>query len=331
MNSAARPAFRPYQYEDDYWRLRAFLREVYPTNFDGSGQQQGSWHVARLDYARWHVCLNCDHVTLEDVALIWEVDGSIAALAMPDGGPGEVHIAVHPRWRTPELEDEIVRVAEERIAASTDRTGKTLTVWVHVQDRLRQQIVAARGYARAAGAGHHWRIWLDGRDGTAPNAVAGAPAVAPPIAAGYTVRSLGDGLELLERCYASGLGFHKGDIKIAVENRDDVTWYRNIQNAPLYRRDLDLVAVAPDGAIAAFCTVWFDDVTRSGYFEPLATVPAHRQRGLARALMTEALRRLRRLGAVTAEIGGYNEAANALYGSIMGGTSQLYEPWSRDW
>ena len=41
------------------------------------------------------------------------------------------------------------------------------------------------------------------------------------IAPGYTIRSLGDGLELLERCYASGLGFHEGDIKVAVENRDD--------------------------------------------------------------------------------------------------------------
>ncbi len=41
------------------------------------------------------------------------------------------------------------------------------------------------------------------------------------------------------------------------------------------RRDLDLVAIAPDGAVAAFCTIWFDDVTRSAYYEPVATVPTH--------------------------------------------------------
>lgn len=73
----------------------------------------------------------------------------------------------------------------------------------------------------------------------------------------YTIRSLGDGLELFERCYASGLGFHAGDIQVAVDNRNDPAWYRNIQTAPLYRRDLDLVAIAPEGAIAAFCTIWF--------------------------------------------------------------------------
>ncbi len=152
-----------------------------------------------------------------------------------------------------------------------------------------------------------------------------------PLAPGYTIRPLGDGLELLERCYASGLGFHEGDIRVAVDNRDDPTWYRNIQTAPLYRRDLDLVAVAPDGAIAAFCTIWFDDVTRSAYFEPVATVPAHQRRGLGKALLTEGLRRLQRRGALVAGVGGYSPHANALYRSVMGDDHTLYEPWVKVW
>jgi GNAT superfamily N-acetyltransferase len=148
-----------------------------------------------------------------------------------------------------------------------------------------------------------------------------------PVASGYTIRPLGDGLELLERCYASGLGFHEGDINVAVDNRNDPTWYRYIQTAPLYRRDLDLVAIAPDGAIAAFCTIWFDDVTRSAYFEPVATVPTHQRRGLGKAIMTEGLQRLQRMGATTAFVGGYSPQANALYGSVMGSDFELSEPW----
>ena len=140
-----------------------------------------------------------------------------------------------------------------------------------------------------------------------------------------------DGLELLERCYASGLGFHEGDIQIAVDNRADVTWYRNILFAPLYRRDLDLVAVAPDGSIAAFCAIWFDDVTRSAYFEPVATVPAHQRRGLAKALMSEGLQRLQRMGALTAFVSGYSVAANALYQAVMGNDHATSEPWVKEW
>ena len=146
---------------------------------------------------------------------------------------------------------------------------------------------------------------------------------------GYTIRALNDGAELLERCYASGLAFHEGDIRIAAENREDVTWYRNIQNAPLYRRDLDIVAIAPDGSVASFCTIWFDDVTRTAYFEPVGTVPVHQQRGLGKAVMCEGLRRLKRMGAVMAFVGGYTQAANALYSSVGFREYALSEPWKR--
>ena len=91
------------------------------------------------------------------------------------------------------------------------------------------------------------------------------------------------------------------------------------------------MAIAPDGAIAALCTVWFDDVTRSAYIEPVATVPAHQRRGLGKALVTEGLRRVQRMGATVAFVSGYSPAANALYQSVMGNDYELYEPWLRQW
>ncbi len=307
--------FRPYQSEDDFWRMREFLRQVFVLN----NRRQRSWHVARLDYARWHCCLNCAHVRLEDVAFLWETDGQLSAILMPDGGPGEAHLSVYPELDTLELEKEMLNVAEARLpAVKPDGTHK-LYVWASEHDALRQSMLMQYGYTRDNWPEHQWRCQLD------------QPIPDVPIAPGYTIRSLGDGLELLERCYASGLGFHNGDLQVAVENRDDPSWYRNIQTAPLYRRDLDLVAVAPDGAIAAFCTIWFDDVTRSAYFEPVATVPKYQQRGLGKAVMTEGLRRLQRMGATIAFVCGYSTAANALYQSVMGSDCELYEPWVKEW
>jgi len=310
-----KPAFRPYQTEDDFWRMREFLRHVYLLN----GRREQSWHVGRLEYARWHMCMNCAQVRLEDVAYLWEADGEIVAFVMPDGGRGEAFPSVHPGLRTLELEEEMLDVAEERLHKVREDGTRRLYYWAPAEDTLRQDLLRRRGYRREGDAEHQWRRGLDG-------------SIAPvPLAAGYTIRSLGDGLELLERCYASGLGFHQDDIKIARENRDDPTWYRNIQTAPLYRRDLDLVAVAPDGSIASFCTIWFDDVTRSGYYEPVATVPAHQRRGLARAVLTEGLRRLQRKGALTAHVGGYEPGPNALYQSVLGPDLDLNEPWIREW
>lgn len=303
--------YRPYQTEDDFWRMRDFLRRVYLLN----GRRERSWHVCRLEYARWHTLINIAHLTLADVVTLWEDDGELIAFVMPDGGRGEAHLCVDPTHRSRELETEMLDVAEAQLPEMQDDGTRRLFVWSPATDLLRQGLLIKRGYVKDDWPEHQWHRDL------------GAPIPDAPLAPGYTIRSLGDGLELLERCYASGLGFHEGDIRVAVDNRDDPTWYRNIQTAPLYRRDLDLVVVAPDGAIAAFCTIWFDDVTRSAYFEPVATVPAHQRRGLGRALLTEGLRRLQRMGAVVAGVGGYSAGANALYRSVIGDDHDLYEPW----
>jgi mycothiol synthase len=187
-------------------------------------------------------------------------------------------------------------------------------VWCNEHDLVRRDQLIKRGYLKG-----DWPEYQRRRSVLAPIADV-------PLPAGYVIRSVGDGAELIERCYASGLAFHPDEIQVAIGNRD-VTWYRNIQNAPLYRRDLDLVALAPEGSVAAFCTIWFDDVTRTGSFEPIATVPAQQRRGLGKAIMTEGLRRLLRLGATQATVGSYSVQAGALYASMGFAEYDLGERW----
>lgn len=307
--------FRAYHSEDDFWRMREFLRRVFLLN----DRLERSWHVARLDYARWHTGLNCARVGLEQVATLWEADDQLVAFIMPDGGPGEAHFCLHPGLRTPALVEEMLLVAEERLAIVGEDGLRRLQVWVPEMDDGLQQLVGSHGYRKGGPPETQFRRDLEG------------PLPDVPVPAGYTIRSLGDGLELLERCYASGLAFHADNINTARENRDDPGWYRNIQTAPLYRRDLDLVAVAADGSVAGFCTIWFDDVTRSAYYEPVAVTPAHQRRGLGKALLSEGLRRLQRMGATRAFVGGYSPQANALYGAVMGPEHELCEVWDKEW
>lgn len=304
---------RNYSTEDDYWRIRDFLREVMSLN----GLRELSWHVARFDYWRWHGVENLGQGRLEETVFIWETPtGQIAAVLNPEE-PGNAFLQVHPQYRTPELEEEMVALAEKHLAKANAIGGPQLRLWADSQDTLRHEILSRHGFRRLdSGEGaevQHHRLLTESIPETS-------------MISSYIIRALGDGLELLERCYASGLGFHN-DIRTAVENRDESNWYRNIQTAPLYRRDLDLIAVAPDGAIAAFCTIWFDDVTRTAYFEPVATVPAHRRRGLGKAVLLEGLRRLKRLGATVAFVGGYSTVANALYENVMGGKHDVSIPW----
>jgi mycothiol synthase len=296
--------------DNDYWRIRAFLRRVMLLN----KVQEQSWHVARLDYWRWHGILNMGDGQLERDVFLWEAeDGQIVSVLNPEQA-GNAHLQVHPRLCPPELEEEMIALAEERLAVR--RQGKRMVaVWTAARDTDRLAILERRGYTRGKWAEHQWRRDLD------------TPIPDVPVPSGYRVRALGDANELPARSWASWRGFHPDELEDGYEGWE---WYLNIQRCPLYRRDLDIVAVAPGGEIASVCTLWYDDVTRSAYVEPVATVPEHRRLGLARAAIVEGLRRVQRLGATRAFVGGYEPGANALYASVLSPEHDRSEQWIKE-
>lgn len=303
---------RCYRDEDDYWRIRAFLREVFLLN----GRRERSWHVARLDYWRWHLIATCECCApVNEVTLLWETAGGEIAAVLHPVYAGEAFLHVHPAWRTAALEDELLAVAEERFAADTSDSRRYLVVNGDRDDELRLAAVAERGYRKWGEPIHHWSRDLD----------AAIPAV--PVAEGYTIRSMGDVDEHPARSWASWRAFHPDDPDEGYEGWE---WYRNIQAGPLYRRDLDLVAATQAGEIAAFCTIWYDDVTRSAVCVLVGTAAEHQRRGLGKAVILEGLRRLQRLGGTRAFANGYDAAANALYGATLG-TLELSDSWVKTW
>ena len=128
------------------------------------------------------------------------------------------------------------------------------------------------------------------------------------------------------RSWASWRTFHPNDPD---EDYESHCWYHNVMKAPMYRRDLDLVAIDVTGAVAAFCTIWYDDVSRSGYYEPVGTVPEHQRRGLCTALLHEGMRHLVERGSIHACIGGggaSNPVAEGVY-SRASTDEDSYIPW----
>jgi ribosomal protein S18 acetylase RimI-like enzyme len=83
--------------------------------------------------------------------------------------------------------------------------------------------------------------------------------------------------------------------------------YLNIRSAPVYRPDLDLVTVTPEGRFASYCIVWYDPLNRVGEFEPVGTRKAWERRGLGKAVLLEGFRRLRKLGAKKAVVYCYED------------------------
>lgn len=305
-----KPSLRRFQHEDDYWRIRGFLRQVFLLN----DRRELSWQPYRFDYCRWHCYENIEHCRMEDVIYIWENgDGKIAAVLNPEN-LGDVFLHVHPALRTEQLETEMIETAEQQLAASDAEGRRRVRIWVESNDELRQSILMGRGYTKGSWPEYQRRRSMNM---LIPN---------PPLAEGYTIRALGDSDELPARSWISWKAFHPDEPD---ERYEGWEWYRNVQRAPLYRRDLDLMVVAPNGEFASFCTIWFDDVTRTGAFEPVGTAPAHQRLGLGKALMCEGLRRLERLGATQATVGAYSVRANALYASAGFTSYDTSDPWQK--
>ncbi len=305
---------RPFRDEDDFWAIRQFLRDVYVRN----GRTEHSWPAARLDWWRWHGIANLGHGSLDTDVFLWETPGGELAAVLNSEGRGYVFLQVDPRFRTPELEEEMLDVAERHLTGIGTSTGRPfLSVSAQDSDVLRTELLAQRGHTRRADRQEIQRK----RDLALPIPDATAPA-------GYTVRAMrADEDDLKKRSWASWRAFHAEEPNWKY---DGWTWLYNAMRAPMYRRDLDVVAEAPSGEIASFATVWYDDVTRTTYYEPVGTMPEHQRRGLAKAVIAEGMRRSKELGALYATVGGGGESnppADPLYAGLFGKEGKSVTGW----
>lgn len=98
-------------------------------------------------------------------------------------------------------------------------------------------------------------------------------------------------------------------------------WRARTLRRPEYVPDLDLVAVAPDGRLVAFCVGWLDASAGQapvGQIEPLGVLEVFRGLGLGHAILSETLRRLEQQGARTVyvETDRDRDAALAVYQAV---------------
>jgi ribosomal protein S18 acetylase RimI-like enzyme len=130
----------------------------------------------------------------------------------------------------------------------------------------------------------------------------------PRLPDGYRLAAVTEEL-LPSRVEAHRSAFHPS--RVTVES------YAAVTRDPVYRPELDVVAVAPDGTVAAYALAWLDAENALGELEPVGTHAEHRRRGLARAVCLEALRRLREAGADTCLVYSvHGSDATELYRSV---------------
>jgi GNAT superfamily N-acetyltransferase len=177
-----------------------------------------------------------------------------------------------------------------------------VTVEVSCQDTALTDVLIERGFRKDEGP---WfvQLWRDLSDLS--------DLEAHRVPDGYVVRPAGhedlaERVEVHRRCWAPArinrmLGLPVTDNESESPYSEEI--HRAVMTSPVYRGELDLVAVAEDGSFAAYGLGWLDPGSGCVLFEPVGTDPDHVQRGLARALCAEILRKARDLGATQAIVG----------------------------
>lgn len=291
---------RPFVFSD-FPALYRFAEECVALN----GPGRSTWDPGDI---AWQLGMFPETLDLSGEVRLWQSGADIVALCIFEP-PLNFTFEIHPRlgfdtalaadifgWvqgRRAELLG-----AEGAIPIAYQMLGEsTLSTEARDSDAARIAFLEARGYQRVERHSVHLNRSLD------------SPAEVPPLPRGYRFRHATDA-DIEARAE-----LHRDAWSVWGPSQFSASRYRRLRAQPVYDETLDVVVEDKSGRMQGYCIAWYDAANRVGDFEPVGTRPAAAGQGLGRAVVIEALRRLRQRGARTALIGtaSVNEPALRCY------------------
>jgi GNAT superfamily N-acetyltransferase len=281
---------RKYTGNRDYLQIDEFLLRHYQ-----SGNRDGNWLEPAWEYMHFHPLL--DQSSLNKIG-VWEDDGTMVGVCHYEWRLGEAFFQIHPAYR--HLRVEMLDYAERFLFGRSRKDGrKYLCAYVDARDEEFKAVVTLRGYQRDKES-----------DRPLSKLVIPEPFPAISLPDGFVLKSLADECDWAKVNRVLWRGFDNEGV--APASFEDIEERRKMFDTPKARRDLKIVAAAPDGEFAALCGMFYEPTHRYAYVEPVATDPAYRRLGLGKAVVLEGIRRCAELGAQQAYVGSNLEFYQAL-------------------
>lgn len=263
------------------------------------------WHYAHIGDLIFGFFMVVCHLDPNEHIRLWHAGDKLVGYAILGEDPSfDFQVLPEYEWRG--VEAEAIAWAEARLAElrqrEAGRWGGHLVSGSRQDNAKRIAFLEQHGF-RQGGQFSEVNM-LCSLDKPVPEA--GLPA-------GYQVRAVAETGELSMRAAAQRQVWQPWTVG-NVSDED----YACFMRLPGYYRDLDVVAVTPEGVIAAYVNGWIDPVNRVGDFGPVGALPAYRRRGLTRAVLLECLRRMQAFGMdhVSVSTGVSNVPAIRLYESV---------------
>ncbi len=277
-------AVRPYGRPGDFDLVSRFLIATYrPAG--------GNWLPHRWDFMHYHP--NLDTSVLDHIG-VWEDGSRVVAVAHYEEGLGTAYLDLDPRYSR--LRPEMVEYAERELRGPAPDGTVRLRVFAHEHDLALAAALEARGFE------------VQGRPESTSEYLIERPVPEPALPDGFRLSSLAeeDDLRKVNRVMWRGFN-HPGE-----PPDEGVAWRARMQSAPAFRRDLNIVVIAPDGRYASYAGLWYEPANRLAMVEPVATDPDFRRLGLGRAAVFEGIRRCAGEGATAAVVGSEQKFYKAL-------------------
>ena len=292
---------RPYDPEHDYGAVGRFLIRTYDPN-----AVHRNWLQARWEYMHYHPLLRERYLDLA-MCGVWEDGGEIVGVAHFEHRRGVNYLEIDPRYAA--LKAEMLAHAESRLWGDF-KDGRNVYVYLDERDEDLHAVATERGYEPRPDLAELTSTF------EIPN-----PFSEIRVPEGFQLQSLEDEFDIRKVHRVMHRGFnHKGE-----PPEDELESRREKLSAPNFRKDLTIVAVAPDGNYVSFCGMWMDYDNRVCYVEPVATDPDYRRLGLGTSVVLEGVRRCGAEGAMIAYVG----SDQAFYRSMGFEPACSQTPWKK--
>ena len=276
---------RSYDHALDYEAVGRFLIRIYQTD------PPSNWLQPRWEYAHSHPGM--DRENLGKFA-IWEHDGEIVAVVHYEGKMGVNYVQLDPRH--PHLKREMLEYVVTHMVGEL-KAGKGAYVFVDDRDSDFGVIAAELGFEPRS---EHAEV----------TSLYAIPASFPeilvpdnPVPEGFRLQSLADDFDVAKVHRVMHRGFnYEGE-----PPQDELEGRRRKLSVAGFRRDLTVVAVAPDGDYASYAGMWPVPGSTACMIEPVATDPDYRRMGLGTACVLESIRRCAQEGTTIAYVGSDQE------------------------
>ena len=267
--------FRTYNpfplFSEDYTKLRNFLILLDSHNY----------HYGRWDWMVTHSYL--DKSGLGKIGL-WEDSGELVGLATYDCSLGKAYLLTLKGYEY--LKEEMLIYSKDALAKDNE-----FSVLVLDGDKGFSDIVASKGYIATTEKENDAVFYITdtNTDYTLPH--------------GFAITSMDETFDLYKYGQVLWKGFNhevngEGKFVFSGEERYKAEFLR-----PNVNLNLKVAAVAPNGDFVSYCGMWYEPSLESALVEPVATDPAFRKMGLGRAVVLEAIKRCKELGAKRAYVG----------------------------